>query len=81
MLTGPTWSKKLREEISQAVIGQDEVVERLPCFPDKAFCVGVAVGGLEWSFDDLHVLGFEYFVESMERSVIVVDEIFYPAAV
>ena len=29
MLTGPTWSKKLREEISQAVIGQDEVVERL----------------------------------------------------
>src|SRR5580693_5338466 len=29
MLTGPTWSQKLREEIGKAVIGQDAVVERL----------------------------------------------------
>jgi len=29
MLTGPAWSKKLREEIGKAVIGQDAVVERL----------------------------------------------------
>lgn len=29
MLTGPAWSQKLREEISKAVIGQGEVVERL----------------------------------------------------
>jgi MoxR-like ATPase len=29
MITGPTWSKKLRDEIGKAVIGQDAVVERL----------------------------------------------------
>jgi MoxR-like ATPase len=29
MLTGPGWSKKLRDEIGQAVIGQDNIVERL----------------------------------------------------
>lgn len=29
MITGPLWSQKLREEIGKAVIGQDEVVERL----------------------------------------------------
>jgi MoxR-like ATPase len=29
MLTGPTWSQKLRDEIGKAVIGQDAVVERL----------------------------------------------------
>jgi len=29
MSTGPAWSQKLREEIGQAVIGQDAVVERL----------------------------------------------------
>jgi len=29
MITGPTWSQKLREEIGKAVIGQDAVVERL----------------------------------------------------
>jgi MoxR-like ATPase len=29
MSTGPAWSKKLREEIGKAVIGQDAVVERL----------------------------------------------------
>jgi MoxR-like ATPase len=29
MMTGPDWSKKLREEIGKAVIGQDAVVERL----------------------------------------------------
>jgi len=29
MINGPTWSQKLREEISQAVIGQDAVIERL----------------------------------------------------
>ena len=29
MLTGPTWSKKIREEVGKAVIGQDAVVERL----------------------------------------------------
>jgi len=29
MLTGPTWSEKLRSEISKTVIGQDAVVERL----------------------------------------------------
>jgi MoxR-like ATPase len=29
MLTGPTWSKKLRTEIAKAVVGQDAVVERL----------------------------------------------------
>ncbi|HRE84391.1 MAG TPA: MoxR family ATPase [Opitutaceae bacterium] len=29
MLTGPTWSQKLRDEIGQAVIGQDLVIERL----------------------------------------------------
>jgi MoxR-like ATPase len=29
MPTGPAWSKKLRDEIGQAVIGQDAVVERL----------------------------------------------------
>jgi len=29
MLTGPTWSEKLRSEIAKTVIGQDTVVERL----------------------------------------------------
>jgi len=29
MLTGPTWSKKLRDEIAKVVIGQDAVIERL----------------------------------------------------
>jgi MoxR-like ATPase len=29
MINGPTWSQKLRDEIGQAVIGQDIVVERL----------------------------------------------------
>jgi MoxR-like ATPase len=29
MITGPEWSKKLRDEIAKAVIGQDAVVERL----------------------------------------------------
>jgi MoxR-like ATPase len=29
MITGPTWSLKLREEIGKAVIGQDAVIERL----------------------------------------------------
>ncbi len=29
MITGPSWSQKLREEIGKAVIGQGEVVERL----------------------------------------------------
>ena len=29
MLNGPGWSKKLRDEIAQAVIGQDAIVERL----------------------------------------------------
>ncbi len=29
MITGPVWSKKLREEIAKAVIGQDAVIERL----------------------------------------------------
>jgi MoxR-like ATPase len=29
MPTGPVWSQKLREEIGQAVIGQDAVIERL----------------------------------------------------
>jgi MoxR-like ATPase len=29
MLTGPVWSKKLRDEIGKAVIGQDIIVERL----------------------------------------------------
>jgi MoxR-like ATPase len=29
MINGPTWSQKLRDEISQAVIGQDAVIERL----------------------------------------------------
>ena len=29
MLTGPTWSQKLKDEIGKAVIGQDAVVERL----------------------------------------------------
>ncbi len=29
MITGPEWSKKLRDEIGQAVIGQDATVERL----------------------------------------------------
>jgi len=29
MITGPAWSQKLRQEIGQAVIGQDAVVERL----------------------------------------------------
>jgi len=29
MINGPTWSQKLRAEIGKAVIGQDEVVERL----------------------------------------------------
>ncbi|HYC71715.1 MAG TPA: MoxR family ATPase [Opitutaceae bacterium] len=29
MITGPDWSQKLRNEIGQAVIGQDAVVERL----------------------------------------------------
>jgi len=29
MLTGPTWSEKLRSEIAKTVIGQDAVVERL----------------------------------------------------
>ena len=29
MLTGPTWSKKIREEVGKAVIGQDAIIERL----------------------------------------------------
>ncbi len=29
MITGPSWSQKLREEISKAVIGQDAIVERM----------------------------------------------------
>jgi MoxR-like ATPase len=29
MITGPTWSQKLRDEIGKAVIGQDAIVERL----------------------------------------------------
>ncbi|MEO6993686.1 MAG: MoxR family ATPase [Lacunisphaera sp.] len=29
MITGPTWSQKLRTEIAKAVIGQDVVIERL----------------------------------------------------
>jgi MoxR-like ATPase len=29
MITGPAWSKKLRDEIGRAVIGQDVVIERL----------------------------------------------------
>jgi len=29
MITGPTWSQNLRDEIAKAVLGQDEVVERL----------------------------------------------------
>jgi MoxR-like ATPase len=29
MITGPTWSQKLRAEIGKAVIGQDTVIERL----------------------------------------------------
>ena len=29
MITGPGWSKKLRDEIGKAVIGQDAIVERL----------------------------------------------------
>jgi MoxR-like ATPase len=29
MLNGPGWSRKLRDEIGQAVIGQDKIVERL----------------------------------------------------
>jgi MoxR-like ATPase len=29
MINGPAWSQKLRDEISQAVIGQDAVIERL----------------------------------------------------
>ncbi|HRJ47312.1 MAG TPA: AAA family ATPase, partial [Opitutaceae bacterium] len=29
MITGPVWSQKLREEIGQAVIGQDAAIERL----------------------------------------------------
>ncbi len=29
MITGPTWSQKLRDEIGKAVIGQDAVIERL----------------------------------------------------
>ncbi|KXU36840.1 ATPase [Cephaloticoccus primus] len=29
MLTGPTWSKKLRDEIAKTVIGQDAIIERL----------------------------------------------------
>src|ERR1700678_696678 len=29
MLTGPTWSQKLRVEIAKAVVGQDAAVERL----------------------------------------------------
>lgn len=29
MITGPTWSQKLRTEIGQAVIGQDAVIERM----------------------------------------------------
>jgi MoxR-like ATPase len=29
MPTGPAWSQKLRDEIGQAVIGQDAIVERL----------------------------------------------------
>ncbi len=29
MITGPDWSKKLHEEINQAVIGQSDVIERL----------------------------------------------------
>ncbi len=29
MITGPDWSQKLRQEIGQAVIGQDSVIERL----------------------------------------------------
>ena len=29
MLTGPTWSQRIRDEIGKAVIGQDVVVERM----------------------------------------------------
>ena len=29
MLTGPAWSEKIRTEVARAVIGQDEVIERL----------------------------------------------------
>ena len=29
MITGPTWSQNLREEIGKAVLGQEEVIERL----------------------------------------------------
>src|SRR6187402_3316908 len=29
MMTGPAWSKQLRDDIGQAVIGQDAVIERL----------------------------------------------------
>jgi MoxR-like ATPase len=29
MINGPTWSQKLRDEIGQAVIGQDAVIERM----------------------------------------------------
>ena len=29
MITGPTWSQKLRDEIGKAVIGQDAVIERM----------------------------------------------------
>ncbi len=29
MITGPTWSQKLRDEIGKAVIGQDAIIERL----------------------------------------------------
>jgi len=29
MITGPVWSQKLRDEIGKAVIGQDDVIERL----------------------------------------------------
>ena len=29
MITGPSWSQKLRTEIGKAVIGQDAVIERM----------------------------------------------------
>ncbi len=29
MINGPTWSKKIRDEVGKAVIGQDSIVERL----------------------------------------------------
>lgn len=56
---------------------EDEVVECLACLPDEAFRKSIAVGGLRRGFDNLHVLGCEYFVKPMERSIVVVDEILH----